>query len=282
MPDLAESTMHLDAATAASTGAVEGGARVDPTTEVFRDITTGGLAGLIVGVALAGVGGRLIMRLAALLVPSADGALTENGNRIGDITLGGSLGLIVAIGLLFGAVAGSLWVVIRPWLPRSRLARSVVTIPIALALGTRGLIEARNRDFDVLEHDPLVVASLIGLVALFGPALVIADAWLDRRLPHPAPADRKVIAGFGAVTFIGLTLTLLVVVPMYLGSPLWPAGLALLVVGVATLATWWYRVQAQRTWPAGLAVVARAGLVAAVVAGVAVTIPEVLGAFGRG
>lgn len=251
-----------------------------PQHEVLREITRGGLAGLIVGVVLAGVGGRLVMRLAALLVPSADGAFTENGNRIGDITLGGSLGIIVFIGLFFGAVAGSLWVIIRPWLPSSRRARLVVTIPIAVALGTRGLIEARNDDFEILQHDPVVVASLVILVALFGPALVLVDAWLDRRLPHPTPDEGKVIAGFGAVAFIGLLLTTFVVVPTYLGSSLRLAGLALLVVGVATMITWWYRVEGKASPPVWLPTVARLGLVAAVVGGLAVTMPEVLGALG--
>ncbi len=251
-----------------------------PQHEVLREITRGGLAGLIVGVALAGVGGRLVMRLAALLVPSADGAFTENGNRIGDITLGGTLGIVVGLGLLFGAVAGSLWVVVRPWLPSSRQARLVVTIPIAVALGTPGLIEARNRDFDILQHDPLVVVSLVALVALFGPALVLVDAWLDRRLPHPTPDDGKVINGFGTVAFIGLLLTMFLVVPMFLGSSLRPAGLALLVVGVVTAVTWWYRVEGQASPPSWLPTVARLGLVAAVVGGLAVTMPEVLGALG--
>lgn len=248
------------------------------TLEVFRDITRGGLAGLIVGVLLAGVGGRLVMRLAALLVPAADGALTENGNRIGDITLGGSLGIIIAVGLLFGAVAGSLWVVIRPWLPRSRFVSAIATIPIAVALGTRGLVEARNEDFEVLGHDPLVVASLVALVAVFGPALVVVDAWLDRRLPHPGPADRGVIGGFAVVTFLGLVLTTLIVVPFYLGSPLRLAGAALVVVGLATLATWVLRSRARPVTPGWLTLVGRAGVGAAVVAGLAVVVPEIQGA----
>ncbi|MGK2851414.1 MAG: hypothetical protein ACSLFN_10950 [Candidatus Limnocylindrales bacterium] len=250
------------------------------TLEVFRDITRGGLAGLIVGVLLAGIGGRLVMRLAALLVPSADGALTENGNRIGDINLGGSLTIIIGIGLLFGAIAGSLWVVIRPWLPRSRLVATIATIPIAVALGTRGLVEARNEDFEVLGHDPLVVASLVILVAAFGPALVVVDAWLERRLPHPGPADRKVIGGFAIVTFLGLILTTLIVVPLYLGSPLRLAGVALVVVGLATLATWVLRSRVQREAPRWLTLVGRVGVGAAVVAGLAVVIPEIQGALG--
>lgn len=250
--------------------------------EVLREITRGGLAGLIVGVLLAGIGGRLVMRLAALLVPSADGAFTENGNRVGDITLGGSLGIVIAIGLLFGAVAGSLWVVIRPWLPRSRLAAALVTIPVAVALGTRGLVEARNEDFEVLGHDPLVVASLVILVAAFGPALVLVDAWLDRRLPHPGPADHRVIGGFAIVTFLGLVLTALVVVPLYLSAPLQSAGVALILVGLATLATWVLRSQGRSAAPAWLTAAGRIALTGAVVAGLAVVIPEIRGALGSG
>lgn len=248
--------------------------------EVMREITRGGLAGLIAGVLLAGIGGRLVMRLAALLVPSAEGAFTENGNRIGDITLGGSLGIVIAIGLLFGAVAGSLWVVIRPWLPRSRLAAAILTIPAAIALGTRGLVEARNDDFEVLGHDPLVVASLVALVAAFGPALVVVDAWLDRRLPHPGPTDRRAINGFAIVTFLGLILTTLLVVPTYLSAPMRTAGLALVVVGLATLATWYRLAQGLPDVPGWLMAVGRIALATAVVAGLAVVIPEIQGALG--
>ena len=62
-----------------------------PTAGIVRDIARGGLAGLAVGIVLGGLGGRLVMRLAALLVPTATGFFTENGNQIGVITFGGSV-----------------------------------------------------------------------------------------------------------------------------------------------------------------------------------------------
>ncbi|MHB8399971.1 MAG: hypothetical protein ACYDCI_13745, partial [Candidatus Limnocylindrales bacterium] len=102
--------------------------------EVWRDIARGGLAGLVVGIVVAGFGGRIAMRLAALRVGDATGALTENGNRIGDITLAGSLGLIL-IGVLFGALAGTVWVVVRPWLPGAGLRRALVATIVAIGLG---------------------------------------------------------------------------------------------------------------------------------------------------
>lgn len=122
--------------------------------------------------------------------------------------------------------------------------------------------------------------SLVILVAAFGPALVVADAWLDRRLPHPAPADRGVISGFAVVTFLGLILTALMVVPMYLSAPLRSVGLALVVVGLATLASWVRLSRAEPVPPWWLTLVGRVGVGVAVVAGLAVMIPEIQGALG--
>ena len=58
--------------------------------DLLRDIAVGSLAGLIAGLVVGGVGGRVVMRLAALLAPEAVGRFTENGFRIGTITLQGS------------------------------------------------------------------------------------------------------------------------------------------------------------------------------------------------
>lgn len=249
------------------------------TPDVLRDIVRGGLAGLIVGVLVAGIGGRLVMRLAALLVPAADGAITENGNRIGDITLGGSLALVVFVGLFFGALAGSLWVTIRPWLPGSRGLRILAATPLALALGTMGLIEPHNPDFRILGRDPLVVASLLGLVALVGPLLVVVDDWLDGRLPRPRFDDRGTIGVYIAITAVGALLTVLGTVPTYLGSRAFPIGVALLATGIATLTWWGARMRGTEAapWVRGLG---RIGVAAVVTAGFAISVPDVLRVLG--
>jgi hypothetical protein len=252
-----------------------------PANEILREITRGGLAGLIAGLLVAGVGGRLVMRLAALLVPESLGRLTENGNRIGDITAGGTFALILFVGLFFGAVAGSLWVTLRPWLPAATGSRALVSIPIAIAAGTRGLVDGGNPDFTVLGGSTPVVASLVTLVALFGPTIVLAERWLDARLPHAGRDDRHVVTGYGVVMMLGLTLTLLAVLPVYLGSDLRIAGLALVVVGLATLASWRYRV-VDRPLPSWVASVARLAIIVVVAAGSYVAVVEVAEAIGRG
>ena len=48
---------------------------------IVRDIARGGLAGLVTGLLVAGVGGRLVMRIAALLVPGSAGAFTAKITR---------------------------------------------------------------------------------------------------------------------------------------------------------------------------------------------------------
>ena len=254
-------------------------ARSTALVEVIRDITRGGLAGLIVGVLLGGFGGRLVMRLAAILVPDADGAITENGNVIGRITLEGSVALVLFVGLFAGALAGSVWVVVRPWLPLGVIARAVVAIPIAIALGTRALVDDANLDFEVLAHDPIVIVSLVLLIGAFGPALAGVDQFLDGRLPHPLSTHGAMAGGYWLVTALGLLLTGLLVVPTFLTSDLAIAGVGLLVVGLATLGAWWYRVKRDQL-PAVVGIVARLALAIATVAGLAVTLREVTGALG--
>lgn len=250
-----------------------------PAREILRDITRGGLAGLVVGILLAGVVGRVVMRLAAVLVPGSAGGVTENGNVIGTITLGGTMGIVVGIGLLFGAVAGSIWVTIRPWLPASRARRAVLAIPIAIGLGAPALVQARNPDFAILQHNALIIGLLVVLVALFGPALVVAEGWLDRRLPHPQPRDTGATTGYVVVTVLGLLLTFLIIVPMYLGTSMVLAGIALVAVGIATVASWALRMRGLPT-PQWLYLAARACLGVATVAGLAIATSEVAGAAG--
>jgi MFS family permease len=249
-----------------------------PSLEILREIVRGGLAGLLVGVLLGGVGGRIVMRAAALIVPEAAGLPTENGNAIGAITLGGSLALIVFIGLFVGVIAGSLWVVIAPWMPTATGPRVLLSIPIAIALGTLALIDDRNRDFVLLQHDPLVIALLVVLVGLHGPALVAAERWLERRLPHARPRDLGLVGAYAMVAILGTFLTIILVVPLYLFTDMTVAGIGVFVVGLATLASWRRRTRGNGSPAAWLTLVARAGLTAATIAGLVVAVREISGA----
>jgi hypothetical protein len=248
------------------------------TNEVFRDIARGGLAGLMVGIVLAGLGGRLVMRLAALLVPDAAGSLTEQGFVVGTITPAGTMGLIVAFGLFGGAVVGAVWVVIRPWLPTSPAARAIVAVPIALGLGTTVLVDAGNPDFFILGHDPVIVGSLVLLIAAFGPAMALVDGWLERRLPHPGSGGGKVVGVYVLIAAIGSLLTFFIIVPFFLRPESRVVGILLIVVGLATLASWVVRSERGREPGRRLMVVARGALTLATAAGLIAAGREVMGA----
>jgi len=256
---------------------------LSPTGEVLRDIARGGISGAVVGIAVGGLGGRLLMRLAAVLHADAVGAFTENGNRIGDITLGGTLFLVV-FGLIFGVFAGAVWVVVSPWIPGRSRTRALLTAGVAIAIGTPLLIIGRNPDFVILDHDPRVVALLVALVGLIGLSIALLDGWLDRRLPHAVTGRRGPAAFYAIVTLMGAVLVLPFVLLIFLTSdeyhlPL-RAGYALFVVGLCT-ATWWgLRVRGRVSAPRDLVIAGRGALLVALMLGVLTSLPHISRALG--
>lgn len=220
------------------------------------------------------------MRLAALAVPASTGSFTENGNQIGTITIGGSLGLIVFVGLLAGLAAGIVWVTISPWITGTGIRRAVLTMPIAIALSGFFLIEGDNHDFAVLGHDTLVVGLLVVLIALIGATIALTDDWLDRRLPRGDAGASGAVAVYLALTCIGLLMLPLVLGPYIVDDRARPVGVALVATGAATVIWWGLRLRGHRQPPLNLVVAGRAGLLAAVVLGTDVLVPEVLEALG--
>jgi hypothetical protein len=169
--------------------------------EVAASIATRALASLIAGVLVLGIGGRLVMYLSRLLHPGAVGSITEGGNRVGEFTLGGSVGLVLFGGLFGALLVGLVWVVLEPWLPK----RPLVVGAAASMIGSFALIDSENIDFVILRDPYLDVVLLVGLVFALGAVLVRVDGWLNRRLPDPA-ASRGWRAASWLVVALGLPL----------------------------------------------------------------------------
>ena len=205
---------------------------------ILRDVSVGGIASLIAGTLVLGLGGRLVMFLSRLLHPEAIGRFTENGNEVGVFTVEGTVGLLLFGGVAGGLIAAPVWVVMRPWIPHNWVGVGLW----AVAIGGFQLVSSDNRDFDILEGPAPDIVLLLVLVFVFGAVLSGLDRLLDKRLPG---ADRTgPVVAYGVVTAVGLTFAPLGLLLQFMPGfderahpPIWTG----LFVCATTLVTiWWW------------------------------------------
>jgi hypothetical protein len=167
-------------------------------------------AGLAAGVLGAGAGGRLMMRLlAATSSPDVQGLSTEAGETIGEITVGGTLGFIVFVGLPAGFLSGGIYALVAPVLPGGR-ARGVALGVLLLVLFATRIEPLRADSFDFLLVEPVWLAVLgFSALTLFQGMLVAALA----PAPRPVARSRVLIAGR-----IALALLLVATLPGFIDS----------------------------------------------------------------
>lgn len=173
--------------------------------EPFRErlaVTVGRAGGMLAGAFLAGLltigaGGRLMMRI--LAVTSSDdvqGLRTEADEIIGEVNLGGSLFLIVAVGIGAGALGLALFSVLRRWLPDRSLAAGLIGVSIGAGLLVRpaDLLSSTNTDFTLLTPVALAVALCLATLVLFGATFGVLVDHLAARWPQPGWSVRGVVS----------------------------------------------------------------------------------------
>ena len=195
----------------------------------------GGFAGMIAG----GLGSRLAMRIAALAAPEAiQGFPTEAGARIGEITLEGTLFLILFAGIGSAVIGAAFYLLVRSWLPRRRWLRAIAFGGLELVVfGTR-VLDAGNADFTILGHPLLNVAVFSSLFVLHG-ALLVLLVEPSGRLVAAVAGDarwRGVVVNVAAVGAAVVTATAIVGLGALVGwlSPL-VVALAVGAVGLAVV-----------------------------------------------
>ena len=149
-----------------------------------------GIAGALVG----GLASRIVMRIAALAAPEVRGAVTENGAVVGEITLAGTIALVVFAGVSSTLFAAGAFVVARPWLPRGTVARGLVFGGFLLALTGAAVVDKGNADFVILGDRVLNVTMFSGLFFAFGIVASSAYALLERRVPPAAALSPRMWA----------------------------------------------------------------------------------------
>jgi hypothetical protein len=185
-----------------------------------------GIAGALVG----GLGSRVVMRLAALAAPEVRGALTENGNVVGEITFQGSVALMIFAGLSSAVFGAGAFVVLRPWLPRRTVPRGLVFGAFLLALTGAAVVDKANADFVILGDRLLNVTMFSALFVAFGLVASYAFAVLERRVPPAASLSPRMwaLTAACALPIVPGVIGVAFVSASNLGLPLIGAWLAML------------------------------------------------------
>ena len=190
--------------------------------DAVRTVAVISAAGLVAGVAIAGLGGRLVMRVLAVTSgDAAQGRLTEAGETVGRISSDGTIGFIVFVGLFAGVLGATAHLVLRRWLPATA-GRAGLVLGLVL-LGTAGVsdpLAPDNVDFRVLRPTWLAVALVVATGLLLGTTLTTLAARLDA-----AAISRSWVryVVHGALPLAVLPSPLLGVAALYVvGRGVWP------------------------------------------------------------
>lgn len=179
-------------------------------------LVSGNLAGLIAGLIAGGMGSRLAMRILALTSPDAQGDITEAGEVVGEITLGGTLFLLAA-GAALGMGGGLAYVALRRWLP-SRGTGLVFGL-LMLAISGRLLVNPDNVDFEILDPAWLGITMFALLPILFGLLIVPLQARLEPIFTKPRSrlVTTLILAAGLAPLAIGGPIAIIIVILVAVG-----------------------------------------------------------------
>jgi hypothetical protein len=163
-------------------------------------VTAGRSAGMVAGACLAGVltigaGGRLMMRVIAITSPTeAQGRRTDADEIVGEVSVGGSLFLVVGLGIGAAVVGLGLYVVLRRWLPERSVVAGLVGVAMGGGLAVRpsGLLASDNPDFTFVRPVTLAVALSLVTLVLFGATFGVLVDHLAPRWPRPGWSPRGV------------------------------------------------------------------------------------------
>lgn len=163
-----------------------------------RHVGAASLAGIVAGIVVAGVLGRLAMRVSGFTSrPDLIGVQTSNGNRVGDITVEGTLFLALFIGLSAGVAGGVLYASAEPWLRRRRWKGVIFGLALLAALGFR-IIDPGNFDFQRFGSAPLNVAMFAALFVAYGAGV----AWLFDRVRRAIDGSGPIATGLEIAAFL--------------------------------------------------------------------------------
>lgn len=188
--------------------------------ELSRHVGAAAVSGVIAGVLVAGLAGRIAMRVAGFASrPELIGTLTSNGNRVGDITFQGTLALALFVGLAAGVGGGVLYASAEPWLRSRRWKGLIFGTGLLAALGFT-VLDAANIDFKRFGVPVLNVVLFAALFLVFGVAVAWSFDRIRRAIDGTGVIARplEIVAGLAALVALGSSIVLFIS-PAGLGEP---------------------------------------------------------------
>jgi hypothetical protein len=203
------------------------------------------VAGVVVGVVVAGFGSRLAMFALRLTSPDqVRGVTSDDGFTIGRATLGGTYNLLV-LGAVVGVIGAAAYRWVAPWLVGPGWLRRFTTgIASAVVVGSM-LVHADGVDFNLLEPTWFAVGLFVALPGLFGVVIGVAVDAVARPGSWTARGRRRWLLPVALLVLFPLAIPVTVVAALVLGAwlPLrreagWARLRATLPFGIAVRAAW--------------------------------------------
>ncbi len=192
--------------------------------DAVRTLAITTTAGFVAGGLVAGLGGRLVMRvLAATSGDGAQGRLTDAEERVGEITLGGTIGLVIFVGLLIPVVTSFVFILIRRLLPgRAWVTGAVYGLFLLATFGVSDPLSRDNSDFTILEPLWLAVGLVCLTAILFGTTFAAIAARLDSTLVPIAAlrtkAPRRHKVAYASLVLLVVATPILAVAAVYIAA----------------------------------------------------------------
>jgi hypothetical protein len=191
-----------------------------------RAVAVAIVGGFWAGLLVTGPAVRLIMRLLAVTAGDPpQGRLTEAEATIGEITVGGTISVIIFGGVLTALASGLAWVVVHSLLPAGRLGGVVFGVLHFVLLATvSDPLRPDNVDFDLVGPNWLAIVTLGVASVLHGMAVAAFANRYSHHLPAE-PSGRDLLrAG------LPLALPVLFLAASIIGAAIVAIGLLLVVI----------------------------------------------------
>ena len=174
------------------------------------------VAGIPVGVLVAGFGSRLVMLVLRVTSPdSVRGVTSDDGFTIGDVTLTGTYNLLL-LGATVGIIGAAVYKLVAPWLIGPSWFRRLTTGAAAAVVAGSGLVHADGVDFTLLKPTWLTVGLFVLLPGVFGVLVGVAVDSVSRPGSWTARGRRQWVLPVIAVACFPLSAFAVVIVAVVL------------------------------------------------------------------